>query len=306
MKKERKTQVVIIGSGPAGITAAIYLKRAQIDLILLDSGAPGGKINQTAEIENYPGIKSIFGPDLAYQLFEQLQFNEIAVEYGLVSKVIYLNPGFKVETDEEVIISDFVIVATGTKERRLDIPGEEKYLGRGVSFCAVCDGALYKGKTVAVVGGGNSAFQEALFLASLARQVYLIHRRQGFRADEKLIQKAKATKNIEFVLDAVPVEIIGEQVLTGIVIENTLTKEKNTIKTDAVFPFIGLDPSSQFLEELGVLTSRGFIKVEANMATKVPGLYGAGDIVDKGLRQIVTATNDGAIAAMDIVHQLKA
>ncbi|MGI6713618.1 MAG: NAD(P)/FAD-dependent oxidoreductase [Bacilli bacterium] len=306
MKKQRQTQVVIIGSGPAGITAAIYLKRAQIDLILLDLGAPGGKINQTAEIENYPGIKRIFGPDLAYQLFEQLQFNNIEVEYGQASRITFLNPGFEVETDEEIIRADFVIVATGTVERRLQIPGEERYISRGVSFCAVCDGVLYKEKKVVVVGGGNSAFQEALFLASLAAKVYLVHRRQGFRADEYLVQKARETKKIEFVLEVIPLEIIGEEVVTGIVLENTKTKEKTILKTDAVFPFIGLDPSSDFLADLGVLTPRGFIEVQANMETKVPGLYGAGDIVDKGLRQIVTATNDGAIAAMDIAHKLRA
>ncbi|MGI5881396.1 MAG: NAD(P)/FAD-dependent oxidoreductase, partial [Syntrophomonadaceae bacterium] len=245
-------------------------------------------------------------PDLAYQLFEQLQFNNIEVEYGQASRITFLNPGFEVETDEEIIRADFVIVATGTVERRLQIPGEERYISRGVSFCAVCDGVLYKEKKVVVVGGGNSAFQEALFLASLAAKVYLVHRRQGFRADEYLVQKARETKKIEFVLEVIPLEIIGEEVVTGIVLENTKTKEKTILKTDAVFPFIGLDPSSDFLADLGVLTPRGFIEVQANMETKVPGLYGAGDIVDKGLRQIVTATNDGAIAAMDIAHKLRA
>jgi len=305
MKLERKTKVVVIGSGPAGITAAIYLKRAMIDFILLDKYTPGGKVNTTGEIENYPGFSKVTGPDLAFKFFEQLQAMDIPIDYGDVQTIEYQNPGFKVLTDEEIIFTDFVIVASGTQERRLNIPGENRLSGHGVSYCAVCDGNLFKGKVVAVVGGGNSALQEAIYLSTLTEKVYLLHRRQGFRAENRLVKRAQKTPNIEFILDVIPREIIGEMQVEGIVIENKLTQEQSTLAVDGVFPFIGMNPNSNFLKQFPIINEQGFLIVHDNMMTDIDGLYGAGDINDKELRQIVTATNDGAIAAIDISHRVQ-
>ena len=302
---ERKTKVVIIGSGPAGITAAIYLKRALIDFILLDKYTPGGKVNLTGEIENYPGFSKVTGPDLAFKFFEQLQAMDIQIDYGDIRTVEYLNPGFKVVSDEETIYADYVIAASGTKERLLNVPGEERLTGHGVSYCAVCDGNLFKGQVVAVVGGGNSALQEALYLSTLTKKVYVIHRRQGFRAENRLVERARKTPNIEFILDAIPTEIVGDLQVEGITIENKFTNVQSTLAVNGIFPFIGMNPNTGFLKHFPILNEQGFLLVHENMMTDIDGLYGAGDINHKELRQIVTATNDGAIAAIDISHRVQ-
>ena len=301
----KKATVAIIGGGPAGVAATIYLKRALVDVILIEKGAPGGKINFTAEIQNYPGFEIINGPDLAFKLFEQVSAFDVPFTYGDVEKVIPLENSFLIKTDDGDIEAEFVIYATGTKERELNVPGEQKYNGRGVSFCAVCDGPFYKGETVVVVGGGNSAFQEALYLAGFAKEVYLIHRSQNFRADPVMVEKAYHTSNIHIILDSEVIEVLGdEQIMTGVEVNNRVTKEKQVIKAKALFPYIGQLPMTDPLRDLDVLDERGYIKVDANMETSVRNLFGAGDVTAKGLRQIVTATNDGAIAAIEISHRV--
>ncbi|HML99718.1 MAG TPA: thioredoxin-disulfide reductase [Bacilli bacterium] len=300
---DRKTDVTIVGSGPAGITATIYLKRALIDVVLLDKYVPGGKVNFTAEIENYPGFNKITGPDLAGKFFEQVQNFGVEVTYGDVLDIEKKDDEFKVITDDGTITSKFVIFATGTDERKMNIPGEDEFKGKGVSYCAVCDGSFYKGENVAVVGGGNSALQEALYLSGFVKKVFLIHRRQGFRADELLVKKVKSTGNIELVLDSVTLAVEGEKFVSGIKIKNAITGEEKILPVKAVFPYIGQIPATKGLSKLQVLDEHGYVIVDENMETKVGNLFGAGDVVKKNLRQIVTATNDGAIAAIEITHR---
>lgn len=296
----RKTQVAIIGAGPAGLTAAIYLKRAMLDVVIIDKYAPGGKVNNTAHIENYPGYELINGPELATKMYEQALSLGAEVSYGNVQKVDKVGDSLIVTTDEETIEATYVIVASGTSERLLDVPGEATYTNRGVSYCAVCDGSFYKGEEVAVVGGGNAALEESLYLSTIVKKIYLIHRRQGFRASAIIVDKVKNTPNIELVLDSVPLEIVGEKVVDGIKIQNVLTKEESIIPVKAVFPFIGQNPNTDFVKHLGVTTEAGFIVTNHELETSIKNLYAAGDCVDQKIRQIVVAAGDGAVAALNI------
>lgn len=292
-------QVYIIGAGPAGMTAAIYLKRANISFKIVDKYAPGGKMNITAVVDNYPGYFDIPGPDLAFKMYEQLKEMGIEIGYADVKKVTKEDTIFKLETDEGVEYAKVVIVATGTQERKLKIPGEAKYTNKGVSYCAVCDAALYKGDDIAIVGGGNSALEEAAFTAGIVNKIYLVHRRQEFRADESAVIEVKETKNIELVLDTIPLEILGDgNNVTGLKVKNIVTGEEKVLPVKAVFPFVGLDAVSDLLSDLNVRDDKGYVVVNQDMMTNVPGLFSIGDVNQKFLRQIVTATSDGAIAAL--------
>lgn len=292
-------QVYIIGAGPAGMTAAIYLKRANIPFKIVDKYAPGGKMNITAVVDNYPGYFDIPGPDLAFKMYEQLKEMGIEIGYADVKKVTKEDTIFKLETDEGVEYAKVVIVATGTQERKLKIPGEAKYTNKGVSYCAVCDAALYKGDDIAIVGGGNSALEEAAFTAGIVNKIYLVHRRQEFRADESAVIEVKETKNIELVLDTIPLEILGDgNNVTGLKVKNIVTGEEQVLPVKAVFPFVGLDAVSDLLSDLNVRDDKGYVVVNQDMMTNVPGLFSIGDVNQKFLRQIVTATSDGAIAAL--------
>lgn len=300
--------VIIIGAGPAGITAAIYLKRANVPVKILDKGAPGGKLNITQAVENYPGFTTISGPDLAFKMFEQVRENDIEIEYGEVVDIAKNEDGtFNVTTIDEVFNTHFVIVATGTTERKLKIPGEARYTSKGVSYCAVCDGALYKDHEIAVIGGGNSALEETLFLAKIVKKIYLIHRRDEFRSDEELTERVKATENVELVLNTIPVEVLGDGTkVTGLNVKNILTGEDRTLEVAAVFPFVGATAQSDMLKNFDVRNERGYALVNKNMETSVEGLFAVGDINEKDLRQIVTAQSDGAIAAITVSKRLRA
>lgn len=300
MSEEKKlNQIYIIGAGPAGMTAAIYLKRANIQFKIVDKYAPGGKMNITAVVDNYPGYFDIPGPDLAFKMYEQLREMGISIDYADVKKISKNENEFEIETDEGVEYARAVIVATGTQERKLKIPGEAKYTNKGVSYCAVCDAALYKGEDIAIVGGGNSAVEEAVFTADIVNKIYLVHRRQEFRADEGVVEELKEKANIELVLDTIPLEIHGDgNQVDGLRVKNIVTGEEKTIPVKAVFPFVGLDAVSDLLEGLKVRDERGYVLVNHEMMTEVPGLFSIGDVNQKNLRQIVTATSDGAIAAL--------
>lgn len=299
----KKTHVAIIGAGPAGLTAAIYLKRAMLDVTIIDKYAPGGKVNTTAHIENYPGYELINGPELATKMYEHALSLGAEVSYGNVLKVDKVDEHFLVTTDEEVIEAAYVIVASGTKERLLGVPGEETFTNRGVSYCAVCDGSFYKGEEVAVVGGGDAALEEALYLATIVKKIYLIHRRQGFRASAIIIDKVKSTPNIELVLDSVPLEIVGDKVVEGIKVQNVISHEETLIPVKAVFPFIGQIPNTDFVQHLGITTEAGFLLTNRELETPIKNLFGAGDCVDQNLRQIVVAAGDGAITALHIAKR---
>lgn len=300
---ERQYDLVIIGAGPAGMAASVYGSRAGLKTLLLDNGAPGGKLIKTHKISNYPGVKELSGVELATSMFEQSTSFGAEYAYGDVEKV---DANKKVTlSDGTIIEAKAVIVATGTKERLLHIPGEQENIGRGVSFCAVCDGAFFKNKDVVVIGGGNSALEESLFLTQFANKVTIVIRRDVFRAEKKIQEQIQANDKIEVIVKHIPKEILAENgKVSGIVFENVETKEPMTLSCQGIFPYVGQDPNTVCLEGLGVLDEKGYVIVDDSRQTKIPGLYAAGDVIQKELRQVVTATNDGAIAAQHAFHQI--
>lgn len=308
----KKYDFIIIGAGPAGMTAAIYASRAGLKTAMIESGAPGGKLLKTNEISNWPGIKTEPGSQLAMDMFEHSTSFGSVYEYGNVVeiKTDEENPA----SDKQIICEDgtifqapAVLVATGTKERLMGIPGENKNIGRGLSYCAVCDGAFFRDQEVAVIGGGNSALEEAVYLTHFASKVYILMRRNVFRADKIAVDAAMANPQIEIIQNVVPTEILDDgQHVNGLKISDVTTKEEQILPVSGIFPYIGADPVTGFLKHLDILNPQGYMIVNASMETKIPLLYGAGDVCQKELRQVVTAVNDGAIAAQDAFHKLNA
>ena len=296
--------VVVVGAGPAGITAAIYLKRGGFNPILIEKMMPGGKVSLTHKIDNYPGFSSIGGSDFANNLMEQLMQNEIEITFDEVIGVSRKDVCFSVKTLSTCYDADAVIISTGTIERKLGIPGEKEFFAKGVSTCAVCDGGFFKGQPMAIIGGGNSALEEALYLTSLTEKVYVVHRRNEFRADKILVDKIKKDSHIEILTPYVPVEIKGDKKVKSLVLEHVETKELLEIELDAIFAYIGADANSSFISIPEVLNEKGYIITNSEMETTVPGLFACGDCISKNLRQVVTACGDGAVAAMSAVHYL--
>ncbi len=298
--------VIIIGAGPAGMTAAVYATRAGLKTAMLEKSAPGGKMIKTFEIQNWPGIKEINGADLAYSMFEHSTHFGAEYLYGDVS---YIKEGKIKEVhceDGTVYTTRAIIIATGTIERLLNIPGEETYTGKGVSYCAVCDGAFFKNQIVTVIGGGNGALEESLYLTQFASQVNIVIRRDVFRAEPHIQNLIESNEKINIIRKHIPIEILAEDnKVSALVLENVDTKEKNTINTKAVFPYIGADPCTTFVKDLDILDEKGYIIVNEDMQTSIKGIYGAGDVTKKTLRQVVTATSDGAIAAQQAFHYIK-
>ena len=291
--------VIIIGSGPAGLTAAIYATRANFTTAIIEGDTPGGKLTKTYEIENYPGFERISGVDLAMQMMEHGQKFGAVMEFSPVTeiddegefKLVHLGDG-------RVLTTKAVIVATGTNERQLDLPRAKEFTGRGISYCAVCDGAFYRNKEVVVIGGGNSALEESLYLTQLVEKVNIIIRRDVFRADATVVDKVRNNPKINIITKSLPQElVIEDNAIKGLVIKNVETGELSTVECAGIFPYMGADPATGFLKNLNILDERGYIVVNKDMETAVPGIYGAGDVTVKDLRQVVTATNDGAIAA---------
>ncbi len=296
--------LIIIGAGPAGLTAALYASRAGANVLIFDQGAPGGKLNLTAEIENYPGAK-MKGPELAYAMYEQCLSFGAKQEYGQVTKIEDLGTYKIVYAGDKSYEAKYVLIATGTKERQMNIPHEEEMTGRGVSYCAVCDGPFFKGKTVTVIGGGNSAIEESTYLSDFVEKVNVVVRRDVLRADQYLVEKLLQKSNVEIHYLKKPHDIeITDAKVSGLIVEDSNTGELSTIQTQGIFPFIGLDPITDFVKELGILNEKGYIEVDNHQETKVKGIFGAGDVTAKELRQVVTATNDGAIAGQYIASLL--
>ncbi len=303
---ERIYDLIIIGAGPAGMTAAIYATRAGLDVGMIESGAPGGKLVKTYEISNWPGIQSTSGVQLASDMFahstsfgaEYIYGNVIRVEDGDVKRIVC--------EDANAYLAKAVLVASGTQEKLLNIPGEQENIGRGVSYCAVCDGAFFKDEEVVVVGGGNAALEEALYLTQFASKVSIVMRRDVFRADDIVIEHIKNNPKIELLQKYIPLSIEDDGTsVTSITLQHVESKETLQVQAKGVFPYIGAVPITQFLAGLDVCNPQGYLLVDEHMRTKVPMLYGAGDVCEKGLRQVVTAVSDGAIAAQDIFHKLK-
>ena len=305
MENKEIRELIIVGAGPAGLTAAIYAKRANLDVMILEVSAPGGKMVKTAEIENWPGTKQTNGPDLALSMFDHATSLGAIYQYGDVQEIVDGELKEVHCADGDIYYAKTILIATGTVERKLGIPGEDKFTNRGVSYCAVCDGALFKDKVVTVIGGGNSALEEALYLTKFASKVNVVIRRDVFRADKIVQDEVFANEKINPITKHVPQECIGEDKLAGIVLENVDTKESYTLETDGLFPFIGLDPITNFVSKLNITNKEGYILANERMETAKKGIYAAGDVLEKDLRQIVTAANDGAIAAQQIIKYLE-
>ena len=301
---ERQYDLVIIGSGPAGLSAALYGSRAGLKTLILESGAPGGKLIKTNKISNYPGVKTMEGTQLAMDMFEQATSFNAEYAYGEVNKIdedknVYLNDGTSIHGES-------IILATGTKERLLNIPGEKENLGHGVSFCAVCDGAFFRDKDVVVIGGGNSALEESIYLAGLARSVTIVIRRDVFRAEQHIQKQIEENANIRVIKKHIHTQILSsEGKVSGIELENVDTHEKQVVECSGIFPYVGQDPNTACVEDLGILNERGYVIVDKNSQTKIAGIYASGDVIEKELRQVVTACNDGAIAAQHAFHRIK-
>ncbi len=296
----KEFDVVIIGGGPAGLTAAIYGQRASLSCCFIEKSAPGGKMVNTAFIENYPGFKNVEGPTLSYEMFNQAM--NLGAEYiGGEARQIKEEGQYKIVqlADGSLIKGKVVMIGIGMINRKLDIPGEDKFAGRGVSYCAICDGMFYKNKPIAVVGGGNSAVEEAIYLSTVGSQVYVLVRRDEFRADPKAVEDLKQQKNVEILYETSPVEITGENKVSAIKVKSNKTGEEKTLTVDAVFPFVGLIPLTILIDGKELIKNeQGFIKVDHDMKTSIEGIYAIGDIVEKKFRQISTAINDGTIAAL--------
>ena len=288
----KKTDIVIIGSGMAGISAALYLKRASANFVLLEGNFVGGMLNQLKSVENFPAMENTTGSDILIALVDQLRFNEIPVVYGNVQTILKEEDGFEVVTDVESYEAKAVIVATGVAISSNSIPGEEKFAGQGVSYCATCDGNFFKGADIAVVGNNNIALEEAIYLANLASKVYFVCPDEALQGDKELVERIKQYKNIEFKLSSEVQEIVGDDFgVTGIKVNDII------INVSGVFPYVGKKSTSQILNNLKPDKQGIFLKVDEQMRTNIPGLYAAGDIVAKKLKQLITAAGDGASAA---------
>ena len=291
--------VIIIGSGPAGLTSAIYTSRGKLKTAVLEKTIVGGQVTTTFEVENYPGFVDPVNGFLLMNNFER-QAKKFGTEILTGMEVLSIkkdNGIFIIETNKDAFETKSVIIATGAKYRKIGIPGEEKFVGRGVSYCATCDGAFFRDKTVAVIGGGNSALEESLFLTKFVKKVYLIHRRKEFRADKVVQEKVLQNEKIDPVLNHIPIEIKGDEGVSEIIIKEKDTEEEKTLKVDGVFLFIGLTPNSEFLKGFLKTDEQGYILTDKNLSTNVRGVFAAGDVLRKNLRQIATAVGDGALAA---------
>ena len=298
---------VILGAGPAGLSAAIYAKRGEAKVAIIDISMSGGQPSNYLEIENYPGFAQIEGWELSQKFDEHAQkFGVEKYEMQEIEKVDLVSDIKTVETAECIFCAKCVITATGAQAKKLGVPGEKEFTGRGVSYCAVCDGAFYKDKTVCVVGGGNAAVEEACYLTRFAKKVYIIHRRNEFRADKIVQMRAKENPKVEFVLDCVPVEIQGADCVNCIVVKNVKTNEVKNIQTDGVFPYIGFSPNVELFSGQIKQNEQGFLITDERMQTSQEGVWAAGDVRTTPLRQVITACADGAVAACEMIHYLDA
>ena len=290
--------VIIIGLGASGISASIYAKRSGLNVAVINYSTPGGIINESSIIENYPGFKSVTGPELAYNFFEHFNsldvplYNEevIDIKDGEIKTVITTKKEYQAKK---------IIICSGRKPKKLGLKDEEKYLGNGISYCTICDGNLYKNKNVAIVGGGNSALESALYLSNIAKKIYLLVRKNNMAATANLIKEANSKLNIEILLENEITEIISkEDKITGI------KTNKYNLEVDGIFINIGYEPSVDILKSLQIKMDRNYIIVDKNMETNIKGIYACGDIIKKDLYQIVTAVSEGAIAANSIFKSI--
>lgn len=292
---------IIIGAGVAGMTSALYLKRAGINVLVIEKQYVGGQINKTYTIQNYPGFKEIDGPTLAISIEEQLKNLNVPILYDEVLEIKEDNEYKKVITKKEELLSKSIIIATGKEERKLNIPLEKELVGKGISYCATCDGNFFKNESVAVVGAGNTAMEDSLYLSNICSKVYLINRSDNFhKADNILLDQVKRKENISIITNNVITTLLqNDDKLQGIIINN-----KDEIKINGLFIAIGSVPNIEFAKSLNLQNDKGYIIVDNKMQTNISGIYACGDIIKKDLYQIVTAASDGAIAANSVKKYL--
>ncbi|MCZ4579543.1 MULTISPECIES: thioredoxin-disulfide reductase [Gordonia] len=293
--------LIIVGSGPAGYTAGVYAARAELEPLLFEGTQFGGSLMTTTEVENFPGFREgIMGPDLMDEMREQAKRFGADIRTEDVEKIELDGPVKKVVANGETYYARAVILAMGAAARYLGIPGEEKLLGRGVSACATCDGFFFRDQDIVVVGGGDSAMEEATFLTKFARSVTLVHRREEFRASRIMLERAKANEKIRFVTNAEPVEVLGENSVTGLVVRDTVTGERSTLDVTGMFVAIGHDPRSELVKGQVDVDAAGYVQVQSpTTATSTEGVFAAGDLVDHTYRQAITAAGTGCAAAID-------
>lgn len=306
MEKIHEFDTVILGGGPAGLSAAIYAARGACSTAIIDTSMLGGQPTNYLELENYPGFGLVDGFDLM-EKFEQ-HVDKFGVSKFPMQEIenIDLTSQIKtIVTKEAIFKAKTVIIATGAQSRKLGVSGEKEFTGRGVSYCAVCDGAFYKEKTVAVVGGGNAAVEEAMYLTKFANKVYIIHRRDTLRADKIVQDRAFKNDKIEFLFDSIPKEILGENVVTTLVLENVKTNKSTNLQVDGVFPYIGFSPNTDHFSNQLNQDETGFIITDETMQTSVKGVFAVGDVRQTPLRQVITAASDGAVGAVYAVKYLE-
>lgn len=297
--------LAIIGGGASGMTAAIYAKRLGLNVIIFEKNMPGGVIASSFEIENFPGFSKIKGTDLALKMFQQVQSLDINFEFEEIKETDFSKNIKILKTSTETFFAKTVLLDQGTIIRTLNIENEEKFIGRGISFCATCDGNFFKDKIVAVVGGSNSALKNALYLSNLAQKVFLIHRREEFRGESVLIERIKKTFNIELILNSVTRSLIGDDCLKKIEVFNHQTNEKKLLEVSGLFVCIGQIPNTKIVDKNIEKDLNGYIVTDEKMQTNTKGVYAAGDVRNTPLRQIITACSDGAIAATNILNYIK-
>ncbi|MGG0719971.1 thioredoxin-disulfide reductase [Robertmurraya massiliosenegalensis] len=306
MSEEKIYDVIIAGAGPAGMTAAVYTSRANLSTLMIERGIPGGQMANTEEVENYPGYDHILGPDLSTKMFEHAKKFGAEYAYGDIKEIIDGEEYKTVKAGSKEYKARAVIISAGAEYKKMGIPGEKELGGRGVSYCAVCDGAFFKEKELLVVGGGDSAVEEGVYLTRFASKVTIVHRRDELRAQKILQQRAFDHEKIDFIWNHTVKEIHDKDGKVGsVTLVSTVDGTEQEFKTDGVFVYIGMIPLSKPFETLGITNENGYIVTNEKMETSVPGIFAAGDIREKMLRQIVTATGDGSIAAQSAQHYVE-
>ncbi|WEV54126.1 thioredoxin-disulfide reductase [Leuconostocaceae bacterium ESL0723] len=305
----KQYDVVVIGAGPAGMTAATYAARAELSVVMLDQGVYGGQMNNTAEVENYPGFDSVMGPDLSEKMYSSTTHAGAEYAFGTVESLEVVSDQEKiVHTDSGDFQAKAVIIATGSEHVHLGVPGEEEYQGRGISYCAVCDGAFFKNEDVAVIGGGDSAVEEGIYLANIAASVTIIVRSDQLKAQPVLQKRARENDKIKFIWNTSVQQINGnEEQVTDVDVINNQTQETGKLPFSGVFIYVGLRPNTEAFQDLGITDDQGWIVTDDHMKTAIPGVFAVGDVRQKNLRQIVTAVGDGGLAgqqAYDFISQI--
>ncbi|MCZ4247866.1 thioredoxin-disulfide reductase [Bacillus amyloliquefaciens] len=306
MSEEKIYDVIIIGAGPAGMTAAVYTSRANLSTLMIERGIPGGQMANTEDVENYPGFESILGPELSNKMFEHAKKFGAEYAYGDIKEIVDGKEYKTVKAGSKEFKARAIVISAGAEYKKIGVPGEKELGGRGVSYCAVCDGAFFKNKELVVVGGGDSAVEEGVYLTRFASKVTIVHRRDKLRAQSILQARAFDNEKIDFKWNKTVKEIHEENGKVGrLTLVDTVTGEEEEFKADGVFIYIGMLPLSKPFENLGITNEEGYIETNDRMETKVPGIFAAGDIREKSLRQIVTATGDGSIAAQSVQHYVE-